>query len=254
MAGTDSTRDPVLGGPAIILVKPQMGENIGAVARAMLNFGLTELRIVAPRDGWPNDKAYAMASRADQVLDAARLFDTTEAAIADLTRVYATTARRRDMVKPVMTPHAAAADMRTTLSAGGRAGVLFGGERAGLDNDDVALAAAIVEAPTNPAFSSLNLAQAVLLIAYEWFQTGDDRPPVMLDAGRTAEAVSAADLLIFFERLERELDAGGFLKPPEKRPTMIRNIRNMFQRAGLTDQEVRTLQGIVSALIRRRAD
>lgn len=254
MAGTDSTREPVLGGPAVILVRPQMGENIGAVARAMLNFGLTELRIVAPRDGWPNDKAYAMASRADQVLDAAQLFDTTEAAIADLTRVYATTARRRDMVKPVMTPHAAAGDMRATLAAGGRAGVLFGGERAGLDNDDVALAAVIVEAPTNPAFSSLNLAQAVLLVAYEWFQAGDNRPPVTFDAGRTAEAVSAADLLVFFERLERELDAGGFLKPPEKRPTMIRNIRNMFQRAGLTDQEVRTLQGIVSSLIRPRHD
>jgi len=256
MAGTDRTVTvdrQAEAAPAIILVRPQMGENIGAAARAMKNFALAEMRLVDPRDGWPNEKAVAMSSRADDILTDASLHPTTPAAVADLQYVYATTARRRDMEKPTLTPRQAVADMRTRLAAGERVGVLFGAEKAGLDNDDVALANAIVYIPANPAFSSLNLGQAVLLLGYEWYQAalddGDIAPA--LPAGRDGEPARFDELVNFFERLEGELDRHGFLKPPEKRPTMVRNIRNLFQRAGLTGQEVRTLHGVVSALIRR---
>jgi len=177
MAGTDSTQ-PMAAGPApvVVLVRPQMGENIGAAARAMKNFGLADMRLVAPRDGWPNDKAVAMSSRADDILTAATLFDDTEAAVADLHALYATTARRRDMVKPELTPRQAAAEMRARIAAGERVGVLFGAEKAGLDNDDVTLARAIIQVPTNPAFGSINLAQAVLLLGYEWSRRRTMRP------------------------------------------------------------------------------
>jgi len=252
MAGTDRTRAPAVAadGPAVILVEPQLGENIGAAARAMLNCGLGELRLVRPRDGWPSDKARAAASGADAVVDGVRLYPRTEDALADLERVYAATARRRDMIKPIMTPRAAAAEMRC-LAAGTRCGLLFGPERAGLNNDDLALADAVIEIPLNPAFASLNLAQAVLLVGYEWYLSGSDAPPVTLPAGATRPA-NKEELIGLFEHLERELDAGGFLYPPEKRPTMVRNIRNMLGRAGLMEQEVRTLRGIVAALVRRR--
>ncbi len=245
MAGTDSSRAPVLGGPVVVLVRPQLGENIGAAARAMLNFGLTEMRLVAPRDGWPSERARATASRADLVLDRATVHDTTVEAIGDLELVLATTARERDMSKPVLRPREAAARLREAQAAGRRAGILFGGERAGLDNDDVARAAAIIEVATNPAFSSLNLAQAVLLIGHEWFQADAEAP-----AESQARPATAAELENFYLRLEAGLDAGGFLKPPEKRPSMVRNIRNIFSRADLSEQEVRTLHGIVSALRR----
>ena len=258
MAGTDRTQAPVLGGPSVILVRPQLGQNIGAVARAMLNFGLTDLRIVAPRDGWPNSDAIAMASRADRVLTAARLFDRTEQAIADLDRVYAATARRRDMVKPVMTPRRAAVEM-VALAAERRAfGVLFGPERAGLDNDEVVLADAVLAVPANPGFASLNLAQAALLVGYEWFQAADTAPEgaaprgaTPLDQGRPA---SKGDMERLFEHLEAELEAGGyFRKIATKRPSMIRNIRNIFQRAELLEQDVRTLRGVIRALTGRRS-
>jgi len=225
-----------------------MGENIGAAARAMKNFGLSEMRLVAPRDGWPNDKAVAMSSRADDILAAARLFDDTAAAVANLQHVYATTARRRDMVKPELTPREAAAEMRTRIAAGERVGVLFGAEKAGLDNDDVTIAGSIIHVPTNPAFGSINLAQAVLLLGYEWYQ---GTPAGAEPQGRPGTPASQAELDYFYTRLEGELDRQGFLKPPEKRPNMVRNIRNVFARAGLSDQEVRTLHGVVSALIRR---
>ena len=251
MAGTDRTQSPLLGGPTIILVEPQLGENIGTAARAMLNFGLTELRLVRPRDGWPNEKAVSAASGADVVVEGAALFDTTEAAIADLNRVYATSARRRDMLKTVTTPAAAAAAMHHELTAGAKVGVLFGPERTGLTNDDVTLADTLISVPLNPAYASLNIAQAVLLIGYEWFQHGHESSDERFDTGRTY-AAPRQELLRFFEHLEGELDASGFLKPPEKRPAMIRNIRNMFQRAGLMEQEVRTLRGIVTALVRPR--
>ena len=251
MAGTDRTRTPLLGGPTIILVEPQLGENIGTAARAMLNFGLTALRLVRPRDGWPNRRAVAAASGADAVIDGAELFDSTAAAIADLNSVYATSARRRNMLKPVMTPAHAAGAMRAAAGHGARIGVLFGPERSGLDNDDVSLAEALISVPLNPAHASLNIAQAVLLVGYEWFRAGNEDPGERMEPGGTV-AAPRADLLRFFEHLESELDAGGFLRPPEKRPVMVRNIRNMFQRAGLTEREVRTLRGIVAALAGRR--
>jgi len=247
MAGTDRSKAAVTGGPVVILVEPQLGENIGFAARAMLNSGLTEMRLVRPRDGWPNDKARAAAAGADAVIDGVRLFDTTVEAIAGLSRVFAATARSRGMIKPVMTPRRAATDLRAEAAAGIPCGLLFGPERSGLSNDDVALADTIVQAPLNPAFSSLSLPQAVLLLTYEWYQAGDETPPEELVVGRT-EPASKAELVSFFERLEGALDDCGFLHVAEKRPGMVRNIRNIFHRARLTSQEVRTLHGIVSGL------
>jgi tRNA/rRNA methyltransferase len=251
MAGTDRSKaasaQAAAASPAIILVDPQLGENIGAAARAMLNCGLTELRLVRPRDGWPNEKALANASGADAVIEGARLFDSTEAAIADLTRVYATTARPRDMVKVVETPRFAAAEIRARLAAGDRIGILFGPERTGLVNDDIALADALICVPLNPAFSSLNLGQAVLLVGYEWFQSADATPARQLVTNATRPAVKE-ELLNFFAHLERELDESGFLRNVEKRPSMVRNIRSMFDRAELTEQEIQTLHGIVKEL------
>ncbi len=251
MAGTDRTREPKLGGPAVILVRPQLGENIGTAVRAMLNFGLTDLRLVSPRDGWPNAKAVAAASRADAVLDQARLFETTVEAVADLHHLYAATARSRDMLKPVLTPRRAAAEMRRQIAAGGRPGLLFGPEKAGLDNDEVALADAIVQVPLNPAFSSLNLAQAVLLIGYEWFLGGDATPATALKDGTTRPA-TRDELEGFLRQLEEALAASGFLRPPEKGPRTVRNLRNIFTRAGLMEQEVQTLRGVVSSFTKKR--
>ena len=254
MAGTDRSRDTVhttaLRGPSMILVRPQLGENIGSAARAMLNFGITDLRLVNPRDGWPNVKAVSAASKAAEVLDGVRLYDTTAAAVADLRHVYAATARSRYMLKPLSTPRKAASDMRRWMAMDEPCGVLFGPERMGLHNDDVALADTVLSVPVNPAFASINLAQAVLLVAYEWFQTevpdaADDR----LEPNRTLPA-TRAELENFFTHLERELDACGFLHPPEKRPAMVRNIRNLFLRAKLHQQEVGTLPGIVSELVK----
>lgn len=253
MAGTDQTKaDRAREGdaPAIVLVRPQLGENIGTASRAMLNFGLSDLRLVAPRDGWPSERARAAASGADLVIDHARLFADSKEAVADLDFVIATTARARDMVKPVLTPAAAAAKLREAIAAGGRAGVMFGPERTGLENDEVVLADALVMVPVNPAFASLNLAQAVLLIGYEWFKASDRTAAERIDYLQTRPATKE-ELLGFFEHLEGELDRFGFLKPPEKRPSMVRNLRNLFQRAGLTEQEVRTMRGVVASLTRR---
>src|SRR2546429_5159990 len=180
MAGTNSSRDSVTGGPAIILVQPQLGENIGTAARAMLNCGLDDLRLVRPRDGWPSDRAVAAASGADRVLDKARLFPSVDAAIGDLAHVYAATARDRYMVKRELTPRRAAEEMRGFLAAGEACGVLFGPERTGLVNDQVALADTVVTVPLNPAFSSLNLAQAVLIVGHEWFTAQTERRPDFL--------------------------------------------------------------------------
>lgn len=249
MAGTDSGKSGATAdlGPVIVLVEPQLGENIGMVARAMLNCGLTALRLVRPRDGWPNPAAVAASSGADCVIEAVEVHETTEAAIADLNRVYVTSARERGMVKPVVTARRAAEEMRALAARGERVGLLFGPERSGLFNDDIALGDVLVQVPLNPAYSSLNLAQAVLLLAYEWYQLGNDTPAreLPLHSGVPAEK---GQLIGFFERLEETLDAVGFFFPPEKRPGMVRNLRNMFERAGLTEQEVRTLQGILSAL------
>jgi tRNA/rRNA methyltransferase len=251
MAGTDHRRRAQSGGPAIILVEPQLGENIGTAARAMYNCGLTELRLVRPRDGWPSDKAVAAASGAGVVLDNARLFDTVEAGIADLRHVYASTARNRDMVKRILTPRHAAGEIRRFLAAGEGCGILFGPERTGLLNDDIALADAVVSVPLNPAFSSLNLAQAVLILGYEWFSVGGVAAGEALHTGPSRPATKE-ELLHFFEHLEEELDRNGFMKNAEKRPSMVRNLRNLFQRAQCTEQELRTLHGVVTAFAGRR--
>lgn len=235
-------------GPAVILVDPQLGENIGMVARAMLNCGLADLRLVRPRDGWPNPAAAKAASGADAILEAARVYDATAAAVAGLQRLYATTKRPRELATAMFSPRAAAAELRTAEGEGVACGLLFGPERSGLVNDDIALADAVIQVPLNPAFASLNLAQAVLLVGYEWWLAAPAAP-----AEPGAERVATKEELIgFFERLEAALDAAGFLKPPEKRPNMVRNLRTLFTRARLSEQELRTLHGIVSALARPR--
>ncbi|MCY3971749.1 MAG: RNA methyltransferase [Acidobacteria bacterium] len=240
--------------PAIVLVGPQLGENVGAAARAMLNCGLTELRLVAPRDGWPNERAQAMATGSSrEIVDRATVFGSTASAVADLHRVYATTARRRDLLKPAIGPRELAAEVREGAARGLRSGVLFGPERAGLDNDDVALASHIVHIPLNPTYSSLNLAQAVLLVAHAWFEAGDH--PVTTGGPRsTTPPATAAELVNLFEHLEQELDASGFLRVVEKRGIMVRNLRSILHRAELREHEVRALHGVVSSLSGRRKD
>jgi tRNA/rRNA methyltransferase len=239
--------DPIPTAPVFVLVRPQLAENVGTAARAMMNCAVADLRLVAPREDWLSEKAVAAASGAESVLRHARAYDSTEAALADCHRVYATTARRRDLIKPLMVPRHAAGVMRAGIGAGQRIGVMFGPERTGLENDDVALADAIVEVPLNPAHASLNLAQAVLLVGYEWFQAGVERPPVELVANG-AEPADHAMLMTFFKHLEAELDACGFLRNADKRPGMVRNLRALFQRAQLTVPEVRTLHGVVKEL------
>ncbi|PLX34873.1 MAG: rRNA methyltransferase [Hyphomicrobiales bacterium] len=260
MAGTDTGKQVFGGGPAAILVRPQLGQNIGTAARAMANFGLDDMRLVAPRDGWPSQEARKAASGADHVVDRAGLFETTEQAVSDLNFVLATTARNRDMVKHILTPEEAARELHRRIDAGEKAGILFGPERTGLHNDEVALADALIMAPVNPAFASLNLAQAVLLIGYEWFKPlapslGDgNRDGGAGEAGlfrRRSSPATKAEMIGLFEHLEQELDKGGFLLPIEKRPNMVRNLRNLFHRADMTEQEVRTMRGVISALVRQ---
>jgi tRNA/rRNA methyltransferase len=246
------TRSPA--GPAIVLVEPQMAENIGMVARAMLNCGLDDLRLVRPRPRWPHPQASATASGADAVVNGARIFPTTAAAIADLRLVFAATVRERDMALRVVTPRQAAAEMRAFAATGAkRMGAIFGKESKGLANDDVVLADAILTVPVNPAFGSLNLAQAVFTLAYEWFVAGSDAPPSRLRFNPRTRPATKTELVGFFAHLESELDACGFLRLKHKRPIMVRNLRALFQRAGLTEQEVRTLRGVVSGLTGRKA-
>ncbi len=253
--GSDGVADAV---PVIILVTPQMADNIGMAARAMANFGLDEMRLVNPRDGWPNERARHAASGANGVIDQANAYPNTKAAIADLNWVAATTARQRGMNKRVLTPEQAAAEMLRRIQAGERVGILFGPERQGMENDDIALADAVVMAPVDPRFASLNLAQAVLLIGYEWMRasglgtlgrvTTYETPAEPGLVTRGSPPASKAELIGLFEHLEAELDASGFLKPLDKRPAMVRNIRTMLARMAATEQEVRTLRGIVAAL------
>jgi tRNA/rRNA methyltransferase len=248
MAGTNSSREGITGGPAVILVEPQLGENIGTAARAMLNCGLDDLRLVCPRDGWPNEKAISAASGADRVLDKARLYPSVEAAIGDLQHVYATTARDRFMVKRELTPRRAADEIRGLIAADEACGFLFGPERTGLVNDHIALAEAVVTVPLNPAFSSLNLAQAVLLVGYEWFSAQARTQAEKLHTGHSRRA-NKAELLRFFEHFEEALEISGFLRQADKRPGMTRNLRNLFQRAQCTEQELRTLHGVITAFL-----
>jgi len=236
--------------PCIILDKPQMGENIGAVARAMANFGLSDLRLVNPRDGWPQERAWATASGAEWPLNAARVYDSVEAAISDLHLVYATTARPRELQTPILTPREACAELVREVSAGRQVGLLFGGERAGLETADIALCQSVVTLPIDPKFRSLNLAQAVIILAYEWrMSLTAGVPPAFRDAPPPAEA---AAMLGLYEHFENELDAAGFFHPPEKKPSMVQNLRSALARARFSDQEVRTFRGVVTALSRGR--
>jgi tRNA/rRNA methyltransferase len=236
--------------PVVILNAPQLAENIGAVARVMANFGLSELRLVNPRDGWPQGRAWAAASGADWPLNEARVFTSVAEAIADLKLVYATTARPRELQLPVITPRAAAAELWRASGEGLRTGLLFGGERAGLETADIALCQAVVTIPIDPKFRSLNLAQAVAINAYEWRTTDQNAPPPAFR--EAAPPADAGALLGFYEHLERELEAAGFFHPPEKTPSMVQNLRSALGRARFTDQEVRTLRGVVTALSRGR--
>ncbi len=256
MSGTDHAKNEGWGGPqpAFVLVAPQMGENIGASARAMWNFGLERMRLVAPRDGWPNPKAVAMASGAAKVLDQVQVYGATTDAIGDMNYVFATTARTRDLTKPVVSPERAMSEARARISEGQKVGVLFGPERAGLQNDDVVRANALISVPVNPAFGSLNLAQCVLLLAYEW-RRGDEsvRDIASLPKARPASAIEFEK---FHERLCQQLDNVGFFWPQAKAESMEQNLRNMFSRLPLTDADIRMLHGVVRALGERppRAD
>ncbi len=248
--------------PSIILVEPQLGSNMGMVARAMANFSLTDLRLVKPRESCTGERAVASAAGAEFVLKSAQEFPAVEVAIADLHKVYATTARQRDLVIDVKTPEQAAEAIILDHTSGRKTGILFGRENAGLTNEEVALCDGIIVIPVNSQFASLNLAQAVIIICYEWLKhsgeaslgrkTDFDGPMVEGVHFRNSELATKSDLIHLFEHLEKELDASGFLRPPEKRPVMIRNIRRIFQRIGATEQEIRTLRGIIAALTRPR--
>jgi tRNA/rRNA methyltransferase len=236
---------------AVVLVEPQLGENIGMCARAMWNCGLADLRLVNPRDGWPSESAVAASSGADPVIDGVRVYERTEDAIADLDFVLATTARPRDMTKHVFTPEAAAADMRARSDGGQRTGVLFGKEAWGLHNDDVVLCNAVLTVPLNPEFTSLNLAQAVLLMSYEWFKLADATPGHELRMPSDTRPANKDELHHLYGHLEGELADAGFFTTAEKRPTMVRRLRNLLGRTDMTEQEVRMFRGVISALTRR---
>jgi tRNA/rRNA methyltransferase len=251
-SGTDKTKTWIAApGPIVILVEPQLGDNIGTTARAMANFGLSRLRLIKPRDGWPNPRAYVAASGADRILDEAVLYDTVEAAIADCTYVLATTARAHDQAKPVLAPEEAARVMAPRIAAGEAVGVVFGRERYGLENTEVALTDAILTYPVNPAFASLNLAQAVLVIAYEWFKlvTGGALPFAM---PQKSDPATKEQLLAFFENVERELDRVEFFRPAEKHETMMINLRNIFHRMQPTRQDIQTLSGVIMSIAEGR--
>ena len=232
--------------PAIVLVRPQLGENIGKAARAMLNFGLVDLRLVVPRDGWPNPQAGPAASGADVVLERAQVFASVADAVADCAHVYATTVRKRGVTKPVVTPEAAA---RAVHAGPGRSAILFGPERSGLETDDVALARTIVTVPINPAFGSLNLAQAVILVAYEWSRhVALAQPP---ETGLPLPAPQE-ELDGMIEQLDAMLDVAGFYFPPDRTPVTRRTLRTLLTKPGWSSQEVRTLRGVLSALANPR--
>jgi len=228
--------------PVIVLVRPQLGENIGKAARAMLNFGLTEMRLVAPRDGWPNPAAGPAASGADQVLEQAQVFDTLAEAIADCPNVYATTVRKRGVTKPVVTPEVAA---RKVHAGPGRSAILFGPERSGLETDDVAVAREIITVPINPEFGSLNLAQAVILVAYEWSKGVALAQPPEVDL---PEPAAQEDLDGMIAQLDGMLVDANFFYPPDRTVATRRTLRTLLTKPGWSSQEVRTLRGVLSAL------
>ena len=235
--------------PAFVLVRPQMGENIGAAARSMLNFGLEHMRVVAPRDGWPNERAVALASGAGRVLDGARIAPTTADAVEDCSFVFATTARDRDLTKPVYSPEAAMQEARTRGLRGERVAVLFGPERTGLENDDIARANAIVSVPTNPAFASLNLAQCVLLMGYEW-RRATDAPPARVDELAGTDWASQAETEALVAHYEERLEEAGFFWPEGKAPAMKLHLRNLWSRMPLTRADVQTFHGMMRQMVR----
>jgi tRNA/rRNA methyltransferase len=238
--------------PIIILVDPQMGENIGASARAMLNCSFNTMRLVRPRDGWPNTAAEATASGALSELEV-EVYKRTEDAIADCNYIIATTARTRDMIKPIHSAKSAAIELYEKNTAGNKTAILFGAERTGLTNHDLSLAHAYINIPLNPEFTSLNLGQAVLLVCYEYFQM--KTLPMNLKTIPTGKSQFASheELNTLFMRLEEELELHHFFRNPDQKPSMVINIRNMMARAELTDQEVRTFHGIISALTGKKS-
>jgi tRNA/rRNA methyltransferase len=251
-AGTDKTKTWIAQpAPIVILVEPQLGENIGAAARVMANFGLSRLRLVKPKQAWPNPKARMMAAGADRVLEAAELFDSLPAAIADCSFVAATTARAHDQAKPVVAPEECAKLLRPRVAAGDTVAIVFGRERNGLENDEVGLADCIITFPINPAFASLNLAQAVALVCYEWFklESAGALPFTMPEKSRPAPR---EQLLAFFASLEEELERVEFFRPAEKRETMQINLRNIFTRMRPTQQDIQTLHGVIMAIAEGR--
>jgi len=238
--------------PAIILVRPQLGENIGKAARAMLNFGLMEMRIVAPRDGWPNPDAGPSAAGADVILEQAQLFDTVSEALADCTSVYATTVRKRGVTKPVLTPQEAAQEMESSArKRASKSAILFGPERSGLDSADVGMARAIITVPINPEFGSLNLAQAVIIMAYELSKTALgadlDQPTKVLQGSLPAPQKQLDDLIA---HLEEALTPTGYFYPPDRVPSTKQTLRNIMTKAAWNTEEVQTLRGVLSALKR----
>jgi tRNA/rRNA methyltransferase len=235
--------------PVFVLVRPQMGENIGGAARAMLNFGLERLRVVDPRDGWPSPKAVAMASGAGRLLDHAGPFADVRAAVADCDFVFATTARGRELTKPIMTPERAMDYARALVAEGKKVGVLFGPERAGLENEDLVYANALVTVPVNPDFPSLNLAQCVLLMGYEWKRQKADVPPEVMELART-EFASHIEVQKLGDHFEERLEEAGFFYPPAKVPGMKQSLRSMWGRLGLTRAEVQTFHGMLRQIVR----
>jgi cysteinyl-tRNA synthetase/tRNA/rRNA methyltransferase len=249
MTGKDrrAALTPSADSPVVILVRPQLADNIGAAARAMANFGLFHMRLVAPRDGWPQENAWRNASGAQRILEELSVHPTVAEAVADLHHVFATCPRPRHIVKPLLTPRGAAAELREIVSRGLRSGLLFGPERAGLDNEDIAHADTLIRYPVNPSFTSLNLAQAVIVMAYEWWQACDDTPSRQLMTNES-QIATKAELENFLTHLVDQLDACGFLRNKPKRPGMVRNLRHLFQRGEVTEQELRTLHGVVTEL------
>ena len=235
-------------GPAIVLVEPQLGENIGTAARAMANFGLSDLRLVNPRDGWPNEKAIATASKADHVIRAVQVFEKLDHAIGDLNFVMATTARERDNFKPVRGPVEAGRALRTRSQAGQRTGILFGREKFGLFNEEVGLADEIVTFPVNPAFASLNIAQALLRMSYEWMKTGLDNETDTNFRGPENPPAPKEQLQGLFDHLEAALDTRGYFRPAPKKPKMVDNLRAVLTRPGFSEAELKVLRGIVASL------
>lgn len=235
--------------PSFILIRPQMGENIGGAARAMWNFGLDRMRITSPRDGWPNTKAVAMASGAGRLLEEAPIFESTPDALADCDYVFATTARHRGLTKPVMTPERAMAHARELTGAGKRVGVMFGPERAGLENDDIARANAIISVPVNPEFASLNLAQCVLLTAYEWGRESGERPAEVVEMAKT-EFAPLIEIEKLGDHFEERLEEAGFFFPEQKAEGMKLNLRNLWSRMPMTRADVQTLHGVMRQMVR----